>query len=75
MVINYELENFVGNEMQTYSAINCTLYKFKEKIILYKYKCRPFFTNCYSKSTNYHFESVFSVVFPGKLITHFDKQF
>jgi hypothetical protein len=37
MIINNKLENFPENEMQTFSTITCTLYKF----------IRPYFTNCY----------------------------
>jgi hypothetical protein len=50
MVINNELESFAGNEMQTYSTINCTLHKFIEKKL-----SRPFLLLLY------HFEIVFSV--------------
>jgi hypothetical protein len=31
MVINNELESFVGKQMQNYSTIICTLYKFIQK--------------------------------------------
>jgi hypothetical protein len=32
MVINNEMENFAGSEMQIYATINCTLYTFIEQI-------------------------------------------
>jgi hypothetical protein len=54
MVINNELENFAGKEMQTYSAVNCIIDKVIKKKI-----SRPFLR--FFISYYYQFEIVFSI--------------